>query len=870
MTHHSLLLALAMLVGVTATAAVPSGYYNNAQGKSDQALMTALHKIIKGHTKRSYDQLWTDFKKTDCNGSIIIDRYSSTQFIYNTDRCGTYSAVGDCYNREHSIPNSWWGGLETDTAYTDLHHMFPVDGFVNSKRGNHPLGDTRSGTTYGTGILGSCATSGYSGTVFEVADEYKGDFARVYFYFATRYMMRMASYTSGTGNVVFTSSSYLGLTTWAINQLLAWHRNDPVSSLETTRNDAVYSLQRNRNPFVDNPELVEYIWGNMKGHSWNAGGTATPTLTAPVSGSTVNVGTNAGSGVTKSITVKGTDLTQPLSVTVSGTGFSVSPASITATAANSGTTVTVTYSGTATSATGTLTIGSSEVSSVVHLTASYNTGGGSTGQETVETWEGCSSGGYWTQNVQGHAFSWYFSNAGIYSDTNRNGALSCRFGNNTGSFIMMNEDVAGGASKVTFYAAKWGSDATPTLQLQYSTDGGSTWVNAGTCSPGSAWQQYSFDLNVTGNVRFKIAQTAGLRLNIDDIAIISNGGTTPTPVTNPQITSPASGTTINVGTITPTGTSVSKSVTIKGSELTQALKLSVTGTGFRVSPSTVTASNANSGANVIVTYSSTTPGDATGTLTISSSEVSVTVNLTATKQGQPTLAITALEPLEAVQNGVSAIAQGTVTSENNTTAITLSVDGNFELSLNQYTWSNSLSLDADGEVFYVRLASTAVTGDYYGTVTATAGTASAFADVQGTVNAMPVLRGDVDMDGNVGIADVSALVDYILGENPIPFNNEAADVDANGSISIADITLLIDMILNPGLASTVALGPQWTAVPIDGMIEINNVEGGQLEVYNMDAQLAATVDTVGLHRLSLPAGIYLVSGKDVSRKVVIK
>jgi hypothetical protein len=98
--------------------------------------------------------------------------------------------------------------------------------------------------------------------VFEVADEYKGDFARVYFYFATRYMTRISDYTSGTGNVVFTASTYLGLTNWAINQLLEWHRNDPVSTLETRRNDAVYTIQKNRNPFVDYPGLEQYIWGS--------------------------------------------------------------------------------------------------------------------------------------------------------------------------------------------------------------------------------------------------------------------------------------------------------------------------------------------------------------------------------------------------------------------------------------------------------------------------------------------------------------------------------------------------------------------------------------------------------------------------------
>ena len=865
--QHSLLLVLAVLVGFSATAAVPTGYYNNAKGKSDQALMTALHTIIRGHTKRSYDNLWTDFRTTDCNGTTIIDRYSDTQFTYNTDKCGTYSGVGDCYNREHSIPNSWWGSSSSDTAYTDLHHMFPVDGFVNSKRGNYPFGDCNTGTVYGTGKLGPCAFSGYSGTVFEVADEYKGDFARVYFYFATRYMMRMSNYTSSTGSVVFTSSTYLGLTTWAINQLLEWHRNDPVSTLETTRNDAVYGIQHNRNPFVDNPELVEYIWGNMKGNAWNGGGsTSSPTLTSPANGSTVNVGTNTGNGVTKAITVKGSNLTKSLTVAVSGTGFSVSPTTVTATAANNGTTVTVTYNGTSTNATGTLTVSSSEVSSTVNLTASYNSGGGGSGETVTETWEGCSTGGYWTQEVQGAAFSWYFSNAGLYARDNDhwNGSLGCCFGKNADSYIQMSEDVTDGASKLAFYAAKYGNDANPTIKILYSTNGGSTWTEMATCALDATWKQYSYDLNVTGNVRFKFQQTAGSRLNIDDIAITGNSGT---PVTNPVITAPVNGSTVNVGTIAATGTSVSKTINVKGSDLTKSLSVSVSGTGFTVSPTTISAANANAGTTVTVTYTSANAGTATGTLTISSTEAAVTVNLTAVKEAAPTLAITSLEAITAEQDGVSTIVQGAVTSENNNQAITLSVDGNFELSLNRYTWARTLTLDADGEVFYVRLADTGTVGEYYGTVTATAGVASAAADVEGTVTAKPTLRGDVDMDGIIGIADVSALIDYILGNDPDPFDINAADVNDDQRIDIADITDLIDILLS---SKSVMNAAMWDAVPVGNAIEITNPAGDVIEVYNMDAEVVAMVGTPGKHIVTLPAGIYLVSGEKDSIKVVVK
>ena len=761
-------LMLAVLVGMQATAAIPTGYYTSAQGKNDQALKTALHKIIKGHTKRSYDNLWTDFKKTDCNGTIIIDRYSNSQYTWQTNQCGNYNGVGDCYNREHSIPNSWWGGSDSDTAYTDLHHLFPVDGWVNNERGNYPFGDCANGTAKGTGKRGTCTFSGYNGIVFEVADEYKGDFARVYFYFATRYMMRMSTYTSGTGSVVFTSSSYLGLTTWAINQLLEWHRNDPVSTLETTRNDAVYSIQRNRNPFVDYPELVEYIWGNKKGNTWTpGGGTPTPTLTSPTNGSTVNVGTNTGSGVSKSITVKGSNLTSALTVSVSGSGFSVTPTSISATNANNGTTVTVTYNGTATSATGTLTITSSELSTTtVNLTASYNSGGSvEPGEEIIETWEGCNGyDNYSNKAVQGKAFSWYFSNAGIFAQSNDhwNGAIGCRFGKNADSYIQMTEDVANGACNITFYAANYSSDTAPTIQVQYSTNGGSTWTTVATCSPNTTWQQYSYNLNVTGNVRFKFLQTAGARLNIDDIAI----------------------TTIN-----------------------------------------------------------------------------------STPQPEPTVSITPVGQMVAEQGGESSIVSATVTADNNTENITLAVTGNFQISLNRTSWSNTLTLDPTGEVFYVRLANTSTAGDYEGTLTASTSRVSAHADVEGTVNPKTVKPGDVNMDGTVSIADVSTLIDYLLSGNVDPFDELAADVNLDTEITIADVSSLIDMLLQ---GTAAALSNSWDAAPVEGGILCENYSGEMLEIYDMEGECRAVVMTRGESTVELPDGIYLVTSETASRKVVVK
>ena len=772
--------------------------------------------------------------------------------------------MGDCYNREHSVPNSWWGAAQ-DTMYSDLYHMYPVDGWVNGQRGNYPYGDCANGTACGTGKLGTCTHSGYTGTVFEVADEYKGDFARSYFYMVVRYMDRVGSWTQSYGNAVFTNSSYKHLTTWAISQLLEWHRNDPVSTLESNRNEAVYGIQHNRNPFIDHPELAEYLWGNKTGSAWSGSSTNTPVLSSPSNGTTINVGTNTGSGVSKTITVKGVYLTKSVTVSVSGTGFSVTPTTLTASAVNAGTSITVTYNGTATNATGSLTISSTEVTSNVTLTATYNTGGGSGGDETIETWEGCSGyNNYTDKAVQGKAFAWYFHNAGLFAQDNDhwNDALGCRFGKDADSYIQMTEDVADGASKVTFYACKYGSDAAPTIQVQYSTNGGSSWVTAATCSPTSTWQQYIYNLNITGNVRFKFVQTAGSRMNIDDIAITSNSGSAPTPT--PELTAPVNGSTVNVGTITATGTSVSKTITVKGSNLTKSLAVSTTGTGFSVSPTTISASAANNGTSVTVTFSSSTAGNATGTLTLSSSEVSVTVNLTANKIAAPVITISTLATMEAEQGGASSIVMGTVIAENNSNAITLSVEGNFELSLNQYTWANTISLNPTGQTFYIRLADTSTTGDYYGSITATTGVASAYADVTGTVNPNSVMLGDVDGNGVVGMDDLTALINYLVFGNTTGINMVNADIDTSGTVGMDDLTQLINILVY----GHVVLNSGWNAVPVDGGILINNSTKEYLEVYNLDAEVVATCDGDAL--LNLPSGTYLVSGTSTSIEVIIE
>ncbi|MCM1042366.1 MAG: endonuclease [Bacteroides sp.] len=241
------------------TASEPDGYYQSAYGKGGYTLKTALHKIIKDHTTLSYDGLYTAYQKTDVKDGHVWDMYSSCNFSFS-NKCGNYENECDCYNREHSFPKSWFGG-KVKPMYTDIFHLYPTDGKVNGMRSSNPFGEVGSPTyTSKNGSkLGKNTTSGYSGVVFEPIDEYKGDFARTYFYMATCYEDKIANWGSCP---ICAGNNKASFKQWAVDLLLKWHRQDPVSQKERDRNDAAYNYQHNRNPFIDHPELVEKIWGS--------------------------------------------------------------------------------------------------------------------------------------------------------------------------------------------------------------------------------------------------------------------------------------------------------------------------------------------------------------------------------------------------------------------------------------------------------------------------------------------------------------------------------------------------------------------------------------------------------------------------------
>ena len=280
MKRRSLLTVLTfLLVSATVWAQGPNGskdYYEAADGKKGQALKTALHGIIHKHTNIGYDGLYEAYKKTDTRpDGYVRDWYSNaTYYTHVKDKAGSYKKEGDCYNREHSVPQSWFEDYgDANIIKADIVHVLPTDGYINNRRGNMPLANvgTVSGQSKnGYCKWGQCSVSGYNGQVFEPNDEIKGDMARIYFYMATCYENVVSKWSNhATASNIFDGSTYPAFKTWYLNMLMKWSKQDPVDEVEIARNKAVYGEQKNRNPFVDYPGLEEYVWGSKKDQAFS-------------------------------------------------------------------------------------------------------------------------------------------------------------------------------------------------------------------------------------------------------------------------------------------------------------------------------------------------------------------------------------------------------------------------------------------------------------------------------------------------------------------------------------------------------------------------------------------------------------------------
>ena len=420
--HFFLLLAVPFLftaqpvwsAAVTTPANLPTYYSSYIEGKSGTDLFTGIHNVAKvGYSSLSYNGLWTAYNTTDVyptghdKAGKIWDLYSyCTSYTPGTDQDkGSGSAEGTVYNREHSIPKSWFGGsTNNNTPGTDIFHVYPTDKIVNGKRSNYAFGEVTAGNaTYssnkGCGGFSSTDLEGYSrlgsgsaitisntivsktgsttqsptsSPVFEPLSEYKGDLARSYFGTMIRWANDYAAFTTGDGSCMFsgtyTEAGHWGLTPYGVALLMKWHREAPVSQKEIDRNNGIQSTQGNRNPFIDYPCLAEYLWGKHAGETFSLStavgsfengftpgvsdgcACAGPTITSPTG--TINIGTtNTSTSIVKDITIQGVNLASgSLTLSITGTNsayFSLSTTSISNANAEAGYNVTITYTPTA-------------------------------------------------------------------------------------------------------------------------------------------------------------------------------------------------------------------------------------------------------------------------------------------------------------------------------------------------------------------------------------------------------------------------------------------------------------------------------------------------------------------------------------------
>lgn len=270
MRKKLLRLSLAFLVSVMPAlpmlAQIPEGYYSSLKGKKGAELKTAIHDIIKKANVLEYGSgnrnTWWGFWSTDRNeNGYFIDRYSAErEWVKSTSQ----GAAGAGMNIEHSFPKSWWGGAKSQ-AYKDLYNLMPCEGKINSTKSNYPMGIVVSGdkgngwTKVGEGTDGK--------KYWEPADPWKGDFARGYMYMATAYQ----DYTwKGTQALqILQQGAYPTLQKWAYTLYIQWAKADKPDAIEIKRNNDVAKIQGNRNPYVDFPNLMEYVWGDSTNIAFN-------------------------------------------------------------------------------------------------------------------------------------------------------------------------------------------------------------------------------------------------------------------------------------------------------------------------------------------------------------------------------------------------------------------------------------------------------------------------------------------------------------------------------------------------------------------------------------------------------------------------
>ncbi|MBT03925.1 MAG: hypothetical protein CL836_07865 [Crocinitomicaceae bacterium] len=259
---------------------IPQDYYQEANGKSSNELKEALHQIISNHvvfpytsssTTDTWDILQLSDQDPDNHDNMILIYTGRSQDKGYRDGSGNYSQYengngtqNNSWNREHVWPKSHGFPDEDDNAYTDVHNLKPCDRSVNSSRGTKDYDFGGSQHSEAT----DCLTDSDS---WEPPNSVKGDIARILFYMVVRYDpgfdhennsfdLELVDYTTPNNNDPIFGK---------LSSLIQWHFDDPVDDFEINRNEIVFGFQQNRNPFIDHPNLVNFLWGEYVGENWN-------------------------------------------------------------------------------------------------------------------------------------------------------------------------------------------------------------------------------------------------------------------------------------------------------------------------------------------------------------------------------------------------------------------------------------------------------------------------------------------------------------------------------------------------------------------------------------------------------------------------
>ena len=250
------------------------------KSKDAVSLLSCLRVITAQGRSGSYNALWETyvnaFTKPD---GYIKDYYSSKSRFTSIDKDNGSGGEneGEKYNREHSIPKSWWGGTTSPgTQGSDPFIVIPTDKLVNNKRSNYPLGivdDVQFSSYESYSKVGkSRGNYGYTGKVFEPNDDVKGDLARIVFYSIAKYNSSYNCVLEG-GSVIYSGNENInfGLTDYAIKLFTYWNEIDPPDEFEINLNQKLFDIQGNTNPFIDHPEYINILWGNYPEDTPNNG-----------------------------------------------------------------------------------------------------------------------------------------------------------------------------------------------------------------------------------------------------------------------------------------------------------------------------------------------------------------------------------------------------------------------------------------------------------------------------------------------------------------------------------------------------------------------------------------------------------------------